>query len=72
MSTPNKEETRIEYQKRVLFFGVWQSCLNCKFWQANVPNASPGIINRCMKFNVLPPLDIIVTSCPEWIPSVPF
>lgn len=70
MSTASN--TRVEYQKKILFFGVWNSCLNCKHWQANVPGATPGIPNRCIKFNILPPLEVIVLSCPEWLQSIPF
>lgn len=66
------QESRIDYQKRILFFGVWTSCLNCKHWQANVPNITPGLPDRCMKFNILPPLDVIVMSCVEWIERIPF
>lgn len=68
-SQPEEQIVSIELQRKALFYGVWRSCLNCDFWQqAKAPSAPI----RCKKFNSVPPTEVIVLSCPAWLPLKPF
>lgn len=71
MST-ERQDIAIKFQEDVLFFGVWQSCLNCHHWSENAKAKPKEPLNICNKFKVQPPLKVIVVSCPEWLPHVPF
>lgn len=70
---------QILFQEQAIDFQLWRSCLNCKHWKPNLIKLAtlqdldvPEIHQICNKFNVKPPLKVIVTSCPEWLPHVPF
>lgn len=61
--------TRIEFQRRALFYGIWSSCINCGHWLENGEGMGEP---RCGKFNALPPPEVIVLGCIAWLPRVPF
>jgi hypothetical protein len=43
---------------------IFRSCLNCDHWGSET--------DMCGKFEVKPPAEVIVFSCPEWFPDIPF
>jgi len=62
---------------------TWQCCLNCENWtkssQKEVPDETKYAGYRmedtgpmCMKFNMLPPPDVIVTGCEHHDDMIPF
>ena len=55
---------RIEFQKDAIAKEVWICCPNCIFWFHK--------LNKCNKFNMTPPGDVIVTGCFEWLTQKPF
>jgi len=54
----------IEIQKLAIEFDRIQTCTNCQHWNKQS--------QRCDEFKMLPPAEVIVTGCEEWIYIIPF
>lgn len=54
----------IEIQKLAIQFDRIQTCTNCTNWDK--------LNQRCNEFKILPPAEVIVTGCEEWIYIIPF
>ncbi len=62
--TEEQNELRINLQQRMVKCQIWHCCLNCLEWS--------GKSNKCMKYGMIPPPEIIVNSCSEYDPDIPF
>ena len=52
-------------QEKLLEHDLQHSCVNCCHFDFNA--------DKCDKFNMKPPTDIIVFSCgPDWVGNIPF
>lgn len=76
MSMTNEQyrAMRTEFQKRALRSEVWCSCLNCDEWR-EVTLVEGGAASKqtlCCKYKALPPPEVLVHGCPEWVPLIPF
>lgn len=62
----SKEVNRriIEIQNIAITFDRIQTCTNCQMWDK--------INQKCKQFGVLPPAEVIVTGCEEWLYIIPF
>lgn len=68
-----------DYQKALLRSGFWRSCLNCGLWndpktpeQTRSGSADPIYPEGCLKFRMMPPVNIIVHGCRDWQDDIPF
>ncbi len=53
------------FHKQAINDGIFQSCLNCEQWKTKE--------NKCEKFGVTPPAEVIVFSCgKDWMIDIPF
>lgn len=69
MNITNKPvETIIQFQKKLLQYHAWQSCINCSEWQAGDSNLPTG----CKRFQAMPPPDVIVNGCEWHLFDIPF
>lgn len=48
--------------------GLFRNCLNCSEWQKNYTTKE----QRCGKYLVLPPPEVIVVGCPQHSDFIPF
>jgi hypothetical protein len=66
MSMPRdqKEACMTACHKEMIDGQIFRSCLNCDHWGSET--------DMCGKFEVKPPAEVIVFSCPEWFPDIPF
>ena len=64
MPTRRTNDDIVKFQKELLDANVWRSCLNCEEWHPSQ--------RLCMKYKMLPPPEVIVHGCPEWLISIPF
>lgn len=62
MST--KHEQMIEFQQRLINSAQWRTCLNCLDWDKKKL--------ECGRYKMVPPLEVIVVSCPNWEMDIPF
>lgn len=51
-------------QLQMILAQLWPCCLNCNEW-----SEKQGL---CWKFNQVPPPDVVVVGCVEWLGTVPF
>lgn len=55
------------FQTMLMARGIWHSCMNCFNWH-KVKDNSKG----CMKYNAMPPPEVIVVGCKSWEDDIPF
>jgi len=55
---------RIEFQHNAISFNIWQCCLNCENWNKKDKN--------CRLFKAIPPVEVLVIGCEEYINDIPF
>jgi hypothetical protein len=72
-----KANSTINDLQRVLQQGLvktsyWKCCLNCEHWGDNSCERQEMKIQKCHKFNVVPPPDVLVHACEHWMVIVPF
>ena len=64
------------WQREMVKRGVLTTCLNCESWWSGAINpAGPGASQKpaqCLKFNALPPPEVLVYGCPDWEQLMPF
>ena len=54
----------IELQNSLIKSDSITTCTNCEEWDKDK--------QLCNKYKVLPPAEVIVTGCPEWMFTIPF
>jgi hypothetical protein len=54
----------IKSQKSMIQTFAWNCCLNCDHWNREK--------QWCNKWNVLPPLEVIVVGCEDYENAIPF
>lgn len=51
-------------QEALIGVGFWKSCINCNEWSTEH--------KRCAKWSAVPPPEVIVYGCDQWLCIVPF
>lgn len=59
-----KRNKMIQLQNSLIVAGQIPTCTSCEYWDK--PN------QKCEKYNMLPPAEVIVTGCVEWVDGIPF
>lgn len=59
-----KRKKMIELQNSLIKADSITTCTNCEFWSQ--PN------QLCEKYKMLPPAEVIVTGCVQWMYTIPF
>lgn len=73
----------IKSQKALIETYSWECCLNCEEWaktsskRIEDPTKYSGWREeqtgpKCKKYDMLPPPEVIVNGCEEWVPVIPF
>lgn len=76
-------EFTIKSQKALIETYAWQCCLNCEeYSKKHIEKVldetkysgwrDEDMGPRCMKYEQLPPPEVLVNGCEEWIPVIPF
>lgn len=64
-TTPAQRKHIIELQNSLIKAGSIPTCTNCDHWDR--------LAQKCKKFDMLPPGEVIVTGCEFWLhDSIPF
>lgn len=69
---------RIELHRELIIHGIVPSCLNCIHTDHGSVRAGSTIKPTdekhvtCEKYNMQPPLQIVVCGCPDWAEGIPF
>lgn len=53
-----------QMHKKMVENGLLTSCISCEHWNAKD--------ERCEKYKVRPPTNVIVLGCDEWVWDIPF
>jgi hypothetical protein len=61
-----------DQQRSLIRAMIWPCCLNCAHWGSNDLGNVPPRPDLCYKFNAMPPPDVIVIGCGQWLSAVPF
>lgn len=82
LDTPSDQAQAREYSKRMqvalIKICFWKTCVNCEHWSKPVRltdkeyTQDPSIPPLCKKWNSLPPPEVVVIGCSEWLSVVPF
>lgn len=78
-----RRENEIRMQKAQINSYSWPCCLNCENWtdssekQVADPTKYSGwrmepTGPKCMKYDILPPPDVICVGCSDYTPDIPF
>lgn len=66
------EQYRLDLQKTLVQVAFWHCCQSCEHWAANSVERKGLCEQKCYKYGVVPPPDVILHSCESWLPVVPF
>lgn len=55
---------RIDFQRKIVESGIWQSCLNCSNFESES--------EVCKIYNQKPPAYIVINGCEKHIGDIPF
>ncbi len=66
-------DTKDFLHKELIQNQIIKSCLNCDNWYSAPPYKDKKLpINTCGKYNMHPPVEVIVFGCPDWKGLIPF
>lgn len=72
MSMTEKDLIMIEAHKEMINKFVFPSCLNCEHWADNRVGGNSTGTKQCLLYNALPPPEVIVYGCPDYLADIPF
>lgn len=75
ITTKQYRALQIEFQERAVRSQNWTSCLNCEDWQEVTTVKGQEDVKkekRCFRYGVVPPPEVLVHGCPEWVGEIPF
>jgi len=62
MSMQTDRQKIIELQKHFIASGAWTCCTVCDAWKDG----------KCSLYKEVPPPDVIIVGCKDFVPDVPF
>lgn len=54
---------RIEFQQGLIDNANITTCTNCEYWESK---------SGCQKWEMMPPPEVLVVGCEEWMFKIPF
>ena len=69
VSPSDLDTAREIMHRRLIDSQEFHSCLNCDHWR---PNGDSKAADECGLYNMRPPAAVIVFSCDNWCPDIPF
>jgi len=61
-----ERELEISIQEDQIHFQKWKCCLNCDHGRELIAG------HPCLKWNAIPPLDVLMVGCNSWEGILPF